>query len=87
VRAGMQSPRDRLLWSLIAFAGLRTEEALALRWEDVREHTLVVDRAFTHGEEKGTKTYQRRTVEIMAPLRADLEEWCALGAGGPHRAL
>jgi integrase len=33
----------------------------------------VVDRAWTHGELKPTKTYQRHTVEIMAPLAADLD--------------
>lgn len=77
IRAAMPSLRDRALWGLLAYAGLRPEEALALRWEDVREHTIVVDRAFTHGEEKGTKTYQRRTVEILAPLRADLDAWRA----------
>ena len=85
IRARMDKPRDRVLWALIAYAGLRTEEALALRWEDVRGHTLVIDRAFTHGEEKGTKTYQRRTVEILAPLREDLEAWRAVQ--GPTAGL
>lgn len=83
IRAAMTSDRDRALWGLIAYAGLRTEEALALRWEDVREHTIVVDRAYTHGEEKATKTYQRRTVEILGPLREDLDAWRAVqGACG-----
>jgi integrase len=75
IRANLDSLRDRALWSLIAYAGLRTEEALALRWEDVREKTIVIDRAYTHGEERPTKTYSRRTVEILAPLRADLGAW------------
>lgn len=73
IRRALDTLRDRALWGLLAYAGLRPEEALALRWADVREHTLVIDRAFTHGEEKGTKTYRRRTVEVMAPLREDLE--------------
>lgn len=77
IRAQLAGPRDRALWSLLAYAGLRTEEALALRWEDVQANTLVIDRAFTHGEEKGTKTYQRRTVEILGPLRDDLDTWKA----------
>lgn len=80
IRAAMARARDRALWSLLAYAGLRPEEALALRWADVRDHTIVVDRAYAHGEEKPTKTYQRRTVEVMAPLRADLEAARPAGA-------
>ena len=76
----MPSQRDRVLLGLLAYAGLRPEEALALRWIDVGR-LLVIDRAFTHGEEKGTKTNQRRTVEIIKPLAADLEALRA-GSGG-----
>jgi hypothetical protein len=46
--------------------------ALALRWADVG-HVLVIDRAFTHGDERPTKTYSRRTVEVVAALRDGLE--------------
>ena len=35
--------RDATLVSVLAYAGLRPGEALALRWDDVRERTLLVD--------------------------------------------
>jgi hypothetical protein len=35
--------RSAVLVSLLAYAGLRPEEALALRWRHVRERTLLVD--------------------------------------------
>lgn len=48
-------------------AGLRPEEALALRWADVGA-TLHVHRAFTHGEQKDTKTGRARSVTVIGPL-------------------
>lgn len=71
IRVQMPTLRDVVLLGLLAYAGLRPEEALALRWADVGR-VLVIDRAFTHGEEKGTKTYQRRTVDVIGPLDDDL---------------
>jgi integrase len=76
----MPSQRDRVLLGLLAYAGLRPEEALALRWIDVGR-VLVIDRAFTHGEEKGTKTNQRRTVEVIKPLAMDLQGLRAQNGG------
>jgi integrase len=35
--------RDATRISVLAYAGLRPQEALALRWEDVRERTILVD--------------------------------------------
>lgn len=80
LRAAMPAQRDRTLLGLLAYAGLRPEEALALRWVDVGR-LLIIDRAFNHGEEKGTKTNQRRTVEIIKPLAADLEALRAASGG------
>lgn len=37
--------RDALIVSVLAYAGLRPGELLALRWADVREDTIVVERA------------------------------------------
>jgi len=82
IRAAMPTARDMLAVGLLAYAGLRPEEALALRWIDVRPGLLVIDRAFTHGELKATKTHQRRTVEILPPLVADLD---MLRPGNPGR--
>jgi integrase len=44
------------LLSLLAYAGLRPEEALALLWRHVRERTLVIEQAVSDGELKGQKT-------------------------------
>jgi integrase len=61
---------------LLAYAGLRPQEALALRWEDVRERTLLVEKAADgQGGVKPTKTGQSRTVRLLAPLADDLAEW------------
>ena len=44
LRAELPTLRDQVLWGLMAYAGLRPEEALALRWGDVGA-TLHVHRA------------------------------------------
>lgn len=67
--------RDATLVSVLAYAGLRPGEALGLRWGDIREQTLLVQRAISLGEEADTKTRQHRTVRLLAPLAADLCEW------------
>ena len=38
-------PRTAILVSLMAYAGLRPGEALALQWGDVGENTLLVERS------------------------------------------
>ena len=67
--------RDAVLVSLLAYAGLRPGEALALTWGHVRERTILVERALALGELKTTKTGRTRTVRLLAPLAADLSEW------------
>ncbi|MGH3041153.1 MAG: tyrosine-type recombinase/integrase [Gaiellaceae bacterium] len=74
--------RDATLVSVLAYAGLRPGEALALRWGDIGERTILVDRAVSLGDVKGTKTGKRRSVRLLAPLVADLAEW-RLGCGRP----
>jgi integrase len=74
--------RDATLISILAYAGLRPGEALGLRWGDVREQTLLVQRAISLGEEADTKTRQHRTVRLLAPLAADLRSW-RMAAGRP----
>jgi integrase len=76
------SPRDAALLAVLAYAGLRPGEALALRWSDVRDRTLLVERSLSLGAEKGTKTGAHRTVRLLAPLAADLREW-RMRAGRP----
>jgi integrase len=69
------SPRDATLLSVLAYAGLRPSEALALHWSDVRAQTILVQRALSLGEDADTKTHQHRTVRLLTPLRDDLERW------------
>jgi len=84
MRFGMD-PADATLISVLAYAGLRPGEALALRWHHVRERTILVESSISFGEEKGTKTQRTRTVRILQPLVADLREW-RLGAGRPDES-
>ncbi len=68
--------RDRTLVALLAYAGVRPSEASALRWRDVKERTLLVQRATEeNGEIKTTKGRQSRSVRLLAPLASDLQEW------------
>lgn len=74
--------RDATLISVLAYAGLRPGEALGLRWRDIREHTLLIQRAISLGEEADTKTRQHRTVRLLSPLAADLRSW-RMASGRP----
>lgn len=74
--------RDATLVSVLAYAGVRPGEALALTWAHVRERTLLVEGAVSLGTVDSTKTGRRRTVPLVAPLAQDLAEW-RLHAGRP----
>ena len=74
--------RDATLLSVLAYAGLRPGEALGLRWGDVRERTLLIQRSISLGEEADTKTRQHRTVRLLAPPASDLRSW-RMAAGHP----
>ncbi len=76
------NPRDAALLSVLAYAGLRPGEALALQWGDIRDQTILVERAVSLGEEKDTKTAAHRTVRLLQPLALDLREW-RLRSGRP----
>ena len=67
--------RDAALISVLAYAGLRPQEALALCWGHVRDRTLLVERAVSLGELKDTKTRAHRTVRLLVPLLEDLQGW------------
>ncbi len=75
-------PREATLVSVLAYAGLRPGEALALTWDSIRERTILVERSVVLGQEKGTKTNATRTVRLMAPLAQDLAAW-RLASGRP----
>lgn len=59
-------PGDAALISLIAYAGLRPQEALALRWADVGKRVLHVF---------APKTSRHRRVGLEPFVAADLREW------------
>jgi integrase len=71
------TPRDRMLVALLAYGGLRPQEAVRLRWGHVRERTLVV-----HAPKTRRRKPKPRTVKQLAPLAQDLREW-RLACGRP----
>jgi len=74
--------RDATLVSVMYQAGLRPGEALFLRWEHIRERTILVEGALAFGEDKGTKTEEARTVPMTPTLAEDLAAW-RLACGNP----
>lgn len=74
IRRAVPGPRDALLVSLLAYAGIRPEEALALRWIDAEDGVLAIERVFCAGELRRQRKSggPSRTVPIVAPLAADL---------------
>ena len=67
---GVLRPRDRQFVQLLAYAGLRPQEARALRWGHVGERTLTV-----HAPKTRRHRSQPRSVRLLAPLAQDLREW------------
>lgn len=62
---------------LMAYTGLRPQEALALHWYAVREQTLLVELANSDGELDRLKNRKRsrkrsRSVDLLAPVQEDL---------------
>jgi integrase len=75
---------DSALVAVLAYAGLRPGEALGLRWHDIRERTILVERSVAFGKLKSTKTGKARTVRLLAPLADTLRAWRAVtDRGGP----
>lgn len=69
-------PRDQALISVLAYAGLRPQEALALRFEDIGDRSIRVHRKNIGGVIRPyTKTRTERYVRLLDPRREDLEEW------------
>jgi integrase len=68
--------RDATLVALLAYAGLRPQEALGLHWEDVGAKTLTIQWKVVAGElVPWTKTRKTRAVPLTASLAADLRAW------------
>jgi integrase len=68
--AAARGPRYATLFAVLAKAGLRPGEALALKPGDIdfRERTLEVERAIHLGRVKPTKTHERRRVDLTPEL-------------------
>jgi integrase len=64
------STRDRQFVHLLAYAGLRPQEARALCWGHVGERTLTV-----HAPKTRRHSTQPRSVRLLALLAQDLREW------------
>jgi integrase len=76
-----------VLARLMAYTGLRPQEALALHWYAVRDRTLLVELANADGELERLKNRKRsrkrsRTVDLMTPVQEDLRAWRS-GCGDP----
>jgi integrase len=71
--------RDATLISLLAYAGLRPDEATSVRWADLGERVLHVHAG---------KTGRARVIELLSPLARDLAEWrLAQGRPSPNTLL
>ena len=84
--------RVRFMWELRAKTGLRPEEAYGLHVGDIDLHrgTIRIERAVSLGKIKGTKTEEKREVELSDGLAASLAEYLglvtaeAIAAGWPE---
>lgn len=82
-RDPLERQRDATIVSILAYAGLRPGELRALRWGDIRNATITVERAARpDGTIKSTKNHERRAVRLLAPLATDLAK-LRLAAGDP----
>jgi integrase len=71
---------DATLLSVLAYAGLRPGEALALTWADIGDGVIFVSKAASLGEQRPTKTFESRVVAAVGPLEDDLR-WHREDAG------
>ncbi len=75
--------RDAVIVTLLAYTGMRPGELRALRWGDVAESTILVQRAANpDGSVKVTKNKQRRSVRLLAAVAQELREY-RLAVGRP----
>ncbi len=86
VFAAWDDPGSAALVSVLAYVGVRPQDALALTWTDIRGQRLNVVRKNMEGEiVEGGKTGEgyRRTVHLPSMVRADLLDWKRT-SGAPH---
>jgi integrase len=83
IRAKLDA-EGKALVSVLAYSGVRPGEALALRWIDIATKTLrVAGGTEPDGSPKATKTGAARSVVLLAPLAADLDDWRKQANGSP----
>ena len=70
--------RDATIVSVLAYAGLRPEEATSATWGDISGRTLHVH---------ASKTEPARTIKLLPPLAQDLAEWRLASSRPPDDAL
>jgi len=75
IRYAMPTPRDKIIVSLIAYAGLRPGEVCGLTWAHIRPDVILVDQTIQGGEVGPTKSKRPRTVRILPTLHADLDAY------------
>jgi integrase len=75
--------RDALIVSLLAYSGIRPGELRAQRFDDVRDKTILVQRAANPDSSiKTTKNEHHRSIRLLSPLAQDLREY-RLATGRP----
>jgi integrase len=79
IRYAMPTPRDKIIVSLIAYAGLRPGEVCGLVAGSIRNGMIYVDQSAQFGQIVPTKTRKPRTITILPSLAADLSDY-GLGA-------
>jgi integrase len=81
--------RDAVIVSLLAYAGLRPGELRALRFRDILDNTILVQRAADPaGAIKTTKNEHRRSVRLLQALAQDVREYrLAIGRPSPATLL
>ena len=90
IRAGLLAQGrllDATLVSALFYAGLRPQEARALRWGDIGAQTIHVQRAAAGSKIKSTKTGKARTVDLLPALAADLAGWRQAQGSPPDDAF
>ena len=81
--------RDALVVSLMAYAGLRPGEIRGLRFDDVGENMIRIERSVDdYGVLKGTKTGKPRSVKLLGALAQDIRGYyLAAGEPTPQRSI
>lgn len=72
LRAAVPTERDRIIISLIAYAGLRPAEVCGLTWRHVGDELILVEQSAQNGKLKSTKTGKSRSIPIISSLAEDL---------------